>query len=164
MDELEAGGVLETVERPARDVAAPEGDVETPKRRLGVEALQVVALAEERLVVAAHGGLGIALAAGDGAEAVEPPCDGGDEAPLALHIGGDGPEERRRGLVRAVGAPEALDRLVGPPARLQQVVDPALGIGAGKIGVIAAPGAPGHGEHQDAFPGIHEGGGLGEVG
>ena len=106
----------------------------------------------------------IALAAGDGAEAVEPLGNGGDEAPLALHIGGDGPEQRRGGLVRAVGAPEALDRLVGPPARLQQVVDPALGIGAGKIGVITASGAPGHGEHQDAFPGIHEGGGLGEVG
>ena len=30
--------------------------------------------------------------------------------------------------------------------------------------MVAAPGAPGHGEHQDAFPGIHEGGGLGEVG
>ena len=83
---------------------------------------------------------------------------------LALHIGGDGPEQRRRGLVRAVGPAQALDRLVGPPARLQQVVDPALGIGAGKIGVITASGAPGHGEHQDAFPGIHEGGGLGEVG
>ena len=72
VDQLEAGGVLETVERPARDVAAPEGDVEAPERRLGVEALQVVALAKERLVVAAHGGLGIALAAGDGAQAVEP--------------------------------------------------------------------------------------------
>ena len=56
--QLEAGGVLETVERPARDVAAPEGDVEAPERRLGVEALQVVALAKEGLVVAAHGGLG----------------------------------------------------------------------------------------------------------
>ena len=130
MDQLEAGGVLETVKRPARDVAAPEGDVETPQRRLGIEALQVVALAEQCLVVAAHGGLGIALASGDGAEAVEPPCDGGDKAPLALHVRGDGPEERRRGLVRPVGAPEALDRLVGPPARLQQIVDPPLGIGA----------------------------------
>ena len=139
VDQLEAGGVLETVERPARDVAAPERDVETPERRLGVEALQVVALAKERLAVAAHGGLGIALAAGDGAEAVEPPGNGGDEAPLALHIGGDGAEQRRRGLVRPVGAPEALDRLVGAPSRFQQVVDPALGIGAGKIGVIAAP-------------------------
>ena len=130
VDQLEAGGVLETVERPARDVAAPERDVETPERRLGVEALQVVALAEQCLAVAAHGGLGIALAAGDGAEAVEPPGNGGDEPPLALHIGGDGPEQRRRGLVRAVGAAEALDRLVRPPARLQQVMDAALGIGA----------------------------------
>ena len=48
VDQLEAGGVRETVERPARDVAAPERDVETPERRLGVEALQVVALAEQR--------------------------------------------------------------------------------------------------------------------
>ena len=130
MDQLEAGGVRETVERPARDVAAPEGDVETPERRLGVEALQVVALAEQCLVVAPHGGLGIALAAGDRAEAVEPARNGGDEAPLALHIGGDGPEQRRGGLVRPVGAPEALDRLVGAPSRLQQVVDPPVGVGA----------------------------------
>ena len=34
VDQLEAGGVREAVERPARDVAAPEGDVETPSAAL----------------------------------------------------------------------------------------------------------------------------------
>ena len=64
VDQLEAGGVLEAVERPARDVAAPERDVEAPERRPGIDALEVVALAEQRLVAAAHGGLGIPLARG----------------------------------------------------------------------------------------------------
>ena len=137
MDQLEAGGVLETVERPARDVAAPERDVEAPECCLGVEALKVVALAKEGLAVAAHGGLGIALAAGDGAEAVEPPGNGGDEAPLALHIGGDGPEERRRGLVRAVGAvvaqprdpPGARSALFAPDAKTVHELSAEAGIG-----------------------------------
>ena len=130
VDELEAGGILETVERPALDVAAPERDVEAPEGGLGVDALKVVALAEKRLVAASHGGLRIALAAGDRAQAVEPACDRGDEPPLALHVGGDGPEQRRGGLVRPVRSAEPLDGLVGPPSRLQQVVDAALGVGA----------------------------------
>ena len=66
--------------------------------------------------------------------------------------------------MRPVGAAETLDRLVGAPARLQQVVDAAVGVGAGQIGVVAAPGPAGHGEHQDALGAVHEGGGLGEVG
>ena len=162
--ELEPGGLLEAGERPALDVTAPERDVELAQCRLGVGALQVVAGPEERGVVAAHGGLRVALAARDGAEGVQPPGDGGDEAALALHVGGDGPEQRGRGLVRAVGAAQPLDRLVGPPAGLQQIVDAALGVGAAEIGVIAAPDAAGHAEHQDALGAVHEGGGLGEVG
>ena len=64
----------------------------------------------------------------------------------------------------SVGAAQTLDRLVGAPAGLQQVVDPELVVGAGQIGVIAAPGAAGHGEDQDALGAVHEGGGLGEIG
>ena len=92
------------------------------------------------------------------------PRDGGDEALLALHVRGHGPEHGGRGLVRPVGAAETLDRLVGAPAGLQQIVDPPLGVGAGQIGVIAASGAAGHGEHQDALGPVHERGGLGEIG
>ena len=66
--------------------------------------------------------------------------------------------------MRAVGPAQALDRLVGPPAGLQQVVDTALGVGAAEIGVVAAPDAARHAEHQDTLAAIHEGGGLGEVG
>ena len=63
-----------------------------------------------------------------------------------------------------MGAAQSLDRLVGPPARLQQVMDTPRSVAAAKVGVIAAPGAAGHGEDEDAFVARHEGGGLGEVG
>ena len=162
VDELEAGRLLEVGERPPLDGAPPERHVELPQRRLGIQALQVVALAEERRV-AAHRGLRIALAARDRAERVEPARDCGDEPPLALHVGGDGAEQRRGRLVRAMRAAEPLYRLVGPPSRLQQIVDAPLGVAAGEIGVIAPPGPPRHREHEDALAPVHEGGGLGEV-
>ena len=41
---------------------------------------------------------------------------------------------------------------------------PALGVGAAEVGVIAAPDAARHREHQDLLAPVHEGGGLGEVG
>ena len=63
-----------------------------------------------------------------------------------------------------MGAAQSLDRLVGPPARLQQVMDTPCGVAAAEIGVITAPGAAGHGEDEDAFISRHEGGGLGQVG
>ena len=75
-----------------------------------------------------------------------------------------GRNKRGRGLVRSMGAAQPLDRQVGPPARLQQVMDTPRGVAAAEIGVIAAPGAAGHGEGEDAFIARHEGGGLGEVG
>ena len=64
----------------------------------------------------------------------------------------------------AVGAPEPLDRLVGPPAGLQQIVDAPLRVAGREIGVVAAPGAARHGEDEDALGSVHEGGGLGEIG
>ena len=164
MDELEAGGVLEAGDGPARDAASPQRDVEAPERRLGVGAFEVVALAEQRRVAAAHGCLAVALTPGNRTQGVEPARDRGDEAPLALHIGGDGPEQRRRSLVRPVGAPEALDGLVRPPARFQQIVDPSLGVGRGQVRVIAAAGPARHREHQDTLGRVHERGGLGEIG
>ena len=63
-----------------------------------------------------------------------------------------------------MGPAQPLDRLVGPPAGLQQVVDAALGIGTAEVGVVAAPDAARHREHQDALLPVHEGGGLGKVG
>ena len=137
VDELEAGRLLEVGERPALDGAAVERHVELPQRRLGIQALQVVALAEQR-PVAAHRGLRIALASRNRAEAVEPARNGGDEPPLPLHVRRDGAEERRGRLVRPMGAAEPLDGLVGPPSGLQQVVYAPVGVAAGEIGVIAA--------------------------
>jgi hypothetical protein len=42
-------------------------------------------------------------------------------------------------------------------------VDALALVAAGEIGVIAAPGAAGVGEDQDALVVIHEGGGLGKI-
>ena len=83
-EEREPGGSLEAFEGPALDVAPGKREVEQPKRGLGVDALQVVLGPEQAA------GLRLALAAGDGAQEVEPSGDGADEAPLAADVGGDG--------------------------------------------------------------------------
>src|SRR6202521_5980019 len=114
--------------------------VELAQCRLGVGALQIVVGAEEALTA------GLALAAGDGAERVETPGDGGEETLLALHVGGDRAEDWRLLLVGAVGAPQPLDRRIGSPAGLEQVMHPLALVPAAEIGVIAPPGAAGIGE------------------
>ena len=156
------GRGFELLHGPVSDAPEPQRAVELAQRRPGVAAFEVVAFPEQGLA-AAHRGLAVPLPAGDGAEAVEPSGDGGDEPALALHVGGHGPEQRRRGLMRAVGAPEPLDRLVGAPARFEQVVHAPFGIAAGEIGMVAAPGAASHREHQHALGPVHECGGFGQV-
>ncbi len=136
--QLQPGCVLEPRGRPAVDAPEPQRPVELAQRRPGVGTFEVVALAEQRLT-AAHGGLAVALATGDGAQTVEPPGDGGDEPPLALDVRGHGAEQRRAGLMRAVGAPQPLDRLIGAPAGLEQVVHAPPGVGASPVGMVAAP-------------------------
>ena len=84
-------------------------------------------------------------------------------SPLTLVVTGRKQRRPRPGCVLLL-RPEPLDGLVGPPARLQQVVDAPLGVGAAEIGVVAAPGAAGHREDEDPLVAVHEGGGLGEVG
>src|SRR3546814_8191251 len=85
-------------------------------------------------------------------------------ATLFRSVGRDRSIARRLLLVGAVAAPEPLDRGIGLPADLEQIVDAlALVLGA-KIGVIAPPGAAGFGKDEDAFHVIHEGVRLGEIG
>ena len=105
----------------------------------------------------------LALPAGDRAQGVEAAGNGRQKPLLALHVGRDRAEDGRLLLVGAVGAAETLDRRVGLPARFQQIVDPLALVATAAIGVIAAPGAAGIGEDQDALVVIHEGGGLGEI-
>ena len=162
--QAQAGGVLEAVDGPVGDAAAVEAEVELAQRGRGVGRLEVVGGAEQRGVAVAHRGLRVALAAGDGAEAVEAAGDGGDEAALALDVGGHGPEQRRGLLVGAVGAAEALNGLVGAPAGFEQVVDAAVGVGAAEVGVVAAAGVAGHREDEDLLVAVHEGARLARVG
>ena len=158
----QSGGFGEAFLGPARHMVVVDGQVHQPQRGERVRALEVVLGAEQRRL--AHRRLAVALAAGDGAEAVEAARDGGDEAPLALDVGGDGPEQRRARLPRAVRAAEPLDRHVGAPAGLEQVVDAPRLVRARGVGVVAAPGAAGGGEDQDLLRPVHERGGLRQVG
>ena len=101
---------------------------------------------------------------GNGTKRVEAARDGREKPLLTFHIGRDGAEERRLRLVGAVGAPQPLDRIVGLPTGLKQVMHPEALVLGPQIGVVAAPGAPGIGKNQDALGIIHEGLGFAEVG
>ncbi len=81
-----------------------------------------------------------------------------------LDVGGDGPEQRRLALVRAMVRPSPLDGGVGLPARLQEVVHAQALVPTSQIGMVRAPRAAGIREHQDALHVIHESLSLGEVG
>src|SRR3546814_1185506 len=83
--------------------------------------------------------------------------DGGEEPLLALDVGGDRPEHWRLELIGAVGAPEALDRGVCLPAGLQQIVNAQAPVPGTEVGVVAAPGAAGIGEEEDASLVVHDG-------
>ena len=146
-----------SLERAALDLAGVKQLVELAQCRLGVGAFEIVVGAEQPLAA------GLALAAGDGAERVETARDRRQKALLALDVGRDRTEHRRLFLVGAVGAAESLDRGIGPPAGLQQIMDALALIAAGEIGVITAPGAAGVGEDEDALVVIHEGGGFGKI-
>ena len=106
----------------------------------------------------------LALAAGDGAERVEPARDCAEKALFGLHIGRDRPKQRRLRLVGAVGAAKALDRRIGLPSGFQEIVDAQPPIPRRELGVIAAAGAARVREDQDALHVVHEGAGLAEVG
>ena len=129
----------------ALDLAADQQHVELAQRIARVVAFEIVLGAEQALPA------GLALALGDGAQRVETPRDRREKALLGLHVGGDGPEQRRLRLVGAVGAAESLDGGVGLPAGLEQIVDAQAPVLRRELGVIAAPGAAGVGEDEDAL-------------
>ena len=88
-----------------------------------------------------------------------------DEEPLlGLDVGRDRPEQRRLRLVGAVGTAETLDGGIGLPARLQQIVHPQPLVLRRKVGMVAAPGAAGVREHQNALHVVHESLRLGQIG
>ena len=145
VDEIEPGAVLEVGQRAALDLPGVKQLVELAQRRLGVGAFEIVVGAEQPLAA------GLALAAGNGAEGVETPRDRRQEALLALDVGRDRTEHRRLFLIGAVGAAETLDCGIGPPAGFEQIMDALALIAAGEIGVIAAAGAAGIGENEDAL-------------
>src|SRR4051794_8070768 len=131
--------------------------VELAQRGAGIGAFEIVVGPEQALAA------GLTLSPGDRAERVEAARDRRQKALLALDVGRDGPEHRRLFLVGAVRAPETLDRGIRLPARLQPVMNALALIAGTEIGVIAAPGAAGIREDQDALVVIHEGRCLGEI-
>ena len=125
--------------------------IELAQCGFGVGAFEIVVGAEQALAA------GLALAASDGAEGVETARDRRQKTLLALDVGRNRAKYRRLFLVGAVGTAQSLDRRIGAPAGLQQIMDARTLVLAGEIGVIAAPGAAGIGKDQDALLVIHEG-------
>jgi hypothetical protein len=156
--QAEAGGAFEELERATFDLTADDQQVELAQRVARVGAFEIVLGSEEALSA------GLALAACDRPEGVEPAGDGRQEALLGLHVGRDRTKQRRLRPVGAVGAAKALNGGVSFPARFEEIVDAKALVPRGEVSVVAAPGSPGVAEHQDALGIIHEGGGLGEVG
>ena len=152
-----AGCVLEVAKSREGDFAVIDAGIKLDERRARISAFKIVFGPEEALPSC------LPLPARDGSEAVEALGNGRKKTLLALHIGGDRPEERRLRLIGAVRAAKALDRGVGFPAGLQQIMNALPLIPRRKIGVIAAPGAAGIGEDKDALLVVHETLRLGEV-
>ncbi len=148
--QAKAGRGLEGLKAHERDRSGEDAAIELRKRGARIDAFEIVLGPKEALAA------GLALAAGDRAQRVEAPRNGRDEAPLALHIGHDGPEQRRLRLVRPVGAAEPLDGGVGLPAGLQQIMNALSLVPRRKVGVIAATRSAGVGEDENALLVIHE--------
>ncbi len=107
---------------------------------------------------------GLALSLGDGAQRVEAPRDGREEALFGFHIGRNGPEQRRLCLIGAVGAAQSLDGRIGLPSSFQEIMDSEPSVPCREVRVIGTPGTAGVGEDEDAFRVIHERLGLAKVG
>ena len=155
---MKAGGIFKGVQRAAVDLAGKQQEVELAQGGAAIRRFQIVVGPEQALAP------GLALPLGDGAQRVEPAGDGGEEALLGLHIGGDWPEQGWLRLVGAIAAAQALDGRVSLPACLQEVVDAQSLVPGTQVGVIGAARAAGIAEDEDALVVIHEGLRFGEIG
>ena len=156
--QLQPGRILERLQRTISDLAVDEQQIKLPQSIARIVAFEIVFRPEQPLPA------GLALPLGDGAERVEPPRDGREKALLGLHIGCDRPEQRRLRLIGAVGAAKALDRGIGLPSGLQQIVHPQPPVLGRELCVVGAPGAAGFRKHQDAFDVVHERLSFAEIG
>src|SRR5690606_28966319 len=106
---------------------------------------------------------GLALSLGDCPERIETAGDGGEEPLFAFDIGCAWAEERRLCLIGAMCPTETLNRVVGAPARFEQIMDTKPLILGLQIGVIGSSCAAGVGKGQHALVVIHAGTGFCKV-
>ena len=132
-----------------------QGDVEGLQGAVRPGAFQVVLGAEQPIAG------GAPLAPCQGAQAVETARDGRSEPLLAVNVGRHRSKQRGDGLVGPVRSAQSLDGRVSPPARLHQIVDPALLVLDAEVRMVAAARAAGVGEHQHPLFSGHEGVRLG---
>ena len=157
IEQRQARHLLELVEAASVDAARQHPGEEPPKRSACPGGFEVVGRLEHALPAR------LPRTPRDRAEGVEAARDRGDEPLLALHVRRDEHEERGLSLVRAVGASEPLDRVVGLPTGLEQVVDALALVPRVQVRVVTATGAACVREDQDALVVVHEGGGLAVV-
>src|SRR3546814_2544574 len=134
-----------TLFRSAFDLAIHDQDIKLAERIAGIEGFEIILGAEH--ILSAR----LTLAARDRAHRIEPARDRRDKAFLRLHVGRDRSEHRRLLLVRAIGAPEALDRGIGLPSRLEQIMDASPLVLRPEIGMIGAARSAGFREDKDAL-------------
>lgn len=65
---------------------------------------------------------GLTLSARDRSQRIEPAGDGAEKALFGLHVGREGAKQRRLRPVRPLGAAEPLDRGIGLPTGLEQIM------------------------------------------
>src|SRR6516162_11603550 len=111
--------------------------IELTSRVAAAMAFEIVLGPEQALTT------GLALAARDCAQRVEPAGDRGEEALLRLHVGRNGPEQGRLHLVGPVSATQALDGGIRLPAGFKQVVNTQPAIPRRQFGMIRTSGAAG---------------------
>ena len=156
--ELETGALLELGMRDAGQLPSDEQMKPAHQCRAGIFTFEVVGGIEQVLTT------GLALTAGERAQAVESAGDRAREAELPLAVGRHWPEQGCARLMGAMGPSKALNRAIGPPSRLQEEMDALLLVRDVARGVIGAPRAARIGEDEDPFATLHEGGCLGLAG
>src|SRR5205085_10228854 len=114
--ELQSGRVLERLKRAVSDLAGDQQQVQLTQGIAGVMTFEIVLGAEQALPA------GLALASGDGSQGVEASRNGREEALLGFYIGRDGSEQRRLGLIGAVGPAQSLYGGIRLPSGFQEVV------------------------------------------
>jgi len=128
--DFEARLILELRGSDPFDIPADQVGKELPHRLMGLMAFEIVS----RLEDARRSRL--PLTSRECPELVKPSGNGADKTPLAGQVCGNQRIPRRGRLVGPVGAAEPLNRFIGSPSGLEEIVSPLLLVFSFQAGMI----------------------------